>query len=483
MKNHKLLISNLIIVLSIVAGFIGIVHRDTSSYQDLVEKHLENIVSLADINISKHIENSMTKPVMVSKTMANDEFLKGWILHEQDKDNAYLDTLYSYLKAYQVKYNYDTVFCISAKTGSYYYQDGFNKTISQNNDHDVWYYNFIESGNEYDLEIDTNEASDNSITVFVNFRVEDDDGNLLGIIGVGLHESSIEEMIRTYEKDYDLSVYIINSGGAKTSFEGDTNIFIKESTLAQRTKINGNINLNKSGESKLQWFTSGKERKCLITKYSDALGWYLILEKDTNSISSTFQKGIKRNFVQMLITLAACIMVTTAVFVNYNQRMVEIENTDELTGLSNRKLFSKKYPKFLRKHREKKKTLFMFDIDRFKGINDTFGHVFGNAVLAMVGENLQKTINEYGIASRWGGDEFLGIMTVEPDEAEQILKMFMELLKNQEENICCSVTISVGIAEYDEKLSTEQMIKKVDEAMYQSKQGGRNTITVLGKNS
>ncbi|MEN6351082.1 MAG: hypothetical protein ABFD08_17015 [Syntrophomonas sp.] len=103
MKKHMLLISNMLIIISIVVGFTAIVYKDKKSYQQLAEKHLENIVSLADINISNHIENSMSKSVMVSKTMANDEFLKAWLLKEPENagNDTYLGQLYSYLKAYQ----------------------------------------------------------------------------------------------------------------------------------------------------------------------------------------------------------------------------------------------------------------------------------------------------------------------------------------------------------------------------------------------
>lgn len=480
MKKHMLLISNLIIILSIVIGFIGVVYKDTKAYQDLAEKHLENILSLSDEDISNHIENSMTKPVMVSKTMANDEFLKGWLLKEPENvgNDTYMKQLYSYLKAYQQKYDYTTVFCVSEQTGNYYYQDGLNKTISKNDEHDIWYYNFIESNHEHDLEVDTNEVNGNKITVFVNFRVEGSDGKLLGVIGVGLQVDSIEDMIKTYENDYDLSVYIINVGSAKNSFTGKTNIFIQEDELAEYTGISDKIELNKSDVPKMQWFTSGDERKCLITKYNEPLGWYLVLEKDTNSISSAFQERIKSSVLFMMITLAACIMVTTTVFLNYNQRIITIENTDELTGLPNRKLFLKQYPVFVRKHRERK-TLFMLDIDNFKNINDTYGHIFGNTVIAMAGEDLRNAIKGYGIAARWGGDEFFGILTLEPEEAKRILSQFMDTLNNENKDECYRMKVSIGLCEIDGKLSMEQMIKKVDEAMYLSKEGGRNRITIL----
>lgn len=480
MKKHMLLISNMIIILAVVAGFTISVYKDTKSYQQLAEKHLENVVSLADTEISNHIDNYMSKPVMVSKTMANDEFLKTWLSKEPEGagNDAYLRQLYNYLKAYQLKYGYTTVFCVSAQTGNYYYQDGLNKTISKDDSHDVWYYNFISSGHEYDLEVDTNQANHNNITVFVNFRVVGDDGKLLGVIGVGLKASFIEDMVRAYEKDYNLSTYIINVGGAANSFKGSTDIFVSQDKLPEYTGIKDKIKMNKSGDSEIQWFTSEGERKCLITKYDGTLGWYLVLEMKTNSIYSSFQERIKSNVLFMLFSLVACILVTTAVFINYNKRIVAIENTDDLTGLLNRKLFTKQYQTFVRKYREQKKMLFMLDIDHFKEVNDRYGHIFGNAVLAMVADELRKAINGYGIAARWGGDEFIGILAVEPGEAQRILSQFKDALKSEEKDSGYSVTVSVGIIEINEKLSMEQIIKKADELLYCSKENGRDRITV-----
>lgn len=481
MKKHILLLSNLVIIFSIVVGFAGIVYKDTTAYQDLAEKHMENVLSLADKNISSHIEDAMTKPVMVSKTMANDEFLKRWLMQEPEnvKNDAYLKQLYIYLKAYQEKYDYTTVFCVSSKTGNYYYQDGLNKTISKEDTHDIWYYNFVGSGHEYDLEVDTNQTKNDYITVFVNFRVESESGELLGVIGVGLQVDALEDTVCSYEKDYGLSVYIINELGSRTSFTGDTSIFIKKDDLSKLTGITDNIRLNESETPLLQWYTANGERKCLITKYNETLGWHFILEMNTSSISSVFQDRVKSNILFMLAALIACTMVSTTVFVNYNQRVIAIENTDELTGLPNRKQFSKLYLRFIRKYRNRKKTLVMFDIDRFKAINDTYGHIFGNEILTIVGEELRKAINGYGIAARWGGDEFLSILTVEPDKAKQIMERLMTSLKNQEKGEAYSVTVSVGILEVDKKLGMEQLIKKVDEALYRSKENGRNQISIV----
>ena len=228
----------------------------------------------------------------------------------------------------------------------------------------------------------------------------------------------------------------------------------------------------------MQWFTSGDKRKCLITRYDDTLGWFLLLEKDTSSISSTFQNRIKDNILFMLISMFVCIAVTTAIILNYNQRMVEMENTDDLTGLPNRKLFGKQCQAFISKNRDRKKTVFMLDVDNFKNINDTKGHIFGNEILAAVGERLKKAVDGHGIAARWGGDEFLGILRADTVEAEQILGRFMEALKNEEKHGDCTITVSVGLAKMDGRYTTEQVIDQADKALYCSKEVGRDRVTV-----
>jgi hypothetical protein len=109
---------------------------------------------------------------------------------------------------------------------------------------------------------------------------------------------------------------------------------------------------------------------------------------------------------------------------------------------------------------------------------DTYGHLFGNAILSMVGEELRKTIDGHGLAVRWGGDEFLGILTADTAEAQQILARFMDAIKNEDKDDRYNVTVSVGIAELSGKPSIEEAVKRADQALYRSKKDGRNRITV-----
>ena len=86
------------------------------------------------------------------------------------------------LRGLERKYGYNSVFLISAKTNNYYHYNGIHKHISPDDAHDVWYYNFLKTGKSYALDVDTDEADHNTLTVFVDWNKQQLDGELDEII-------------------------------------------------------------------------------------------------------------------------------------------------------------------------------------------------------------------------------------------------------------------------------------------------------------
>lgn len=173
---------------------------------------------------------------------------------------------------------------------------------------------------------------------------------------------------------------------------------------------------------------------------------------------------------------------------NYQQSLFKAANMDALTQLYNKKYFLDVLPKemsFSRRAHEPL-SLMMLDVDHFKKINDTHGHLAGDAVLKALGAHLAKHVRLENVASRYGGEEFAVILrNCDAELAHTIaerLRISMEAntVIFREEKI--SVTISIGIATYaDENFATmEDFIHKADEFLYEAKRTGRNkTITVL----
>ncbi|WP_196601046.1 diguanylate cyclase [Pectinatus frisingensis] len=166
-----------------------------------------------------------------------------------------------------------------------------------------------------------------------------------------------------------------------------------------------------------------------------------------------------------------------------SQTKEELEHSlqiDFLTGLYNRRFLIEKMEEIIKKCDEKSKTLsiIMMDIDFFKKINDKYGHDCGDFVLQEVAKCFQECIREYGYISRWGGEEFLILL---PSFDKKRAFGIAEKLRHNIENhnflcgeIAIKVTLTLGIAVYDGKMTLDSLIKFADIAVYKGKKNGRN---------
>jgi diguanylate cyclase (GGDEF)-like protein/PAS domain S-box-containing protein len=154
---------------------------------------------------------------------------------------------------------------------------------------------------------------------------------------------------------------------------------------------------------------------------------------------------------------------------------------DVLTGLPNRMLFEKRLNQVVSKaiRNQTSGALFFLDLDRFKSINDTLGHSFGDRMMVEVDSRLQTVCHRADLVARFGGDEFVILMEqVESREhAEQIAERILSLFdqKIEQDNYQIKIATSVGIALFpNHGLDTEELIKQADVAMYEAKRAGRN---------
>lgn len=156
--------------------------------------------------------------------------------------------------------------------------------------------------------------------------------------------------------------------------------------------------------------------------------------------------------------------------------------TDGLTGVYNRAKFnSLLLSEISRVQRYSHPlSLIMFDIDRFKSINDTFGHQEGDAVLKGVAELVSSSVREQDLFARWGGEEF---MTLALESELQATKLLAEKLRGEIEEAdfgdVGTVTCSFGVTEFKKEDSIESFIKRADDALYKAKESGRNRVEVL----
>ncbi len=169
-----------------------------------------------------------------------------------------------------------------------------------------------------------------------------------------------------------------------------------------------------------------------------------------------------------------------------NELLLELSNTDHLTGLFNRRFLMECLDKEVQRARRKdgQVALLLLDIDHFKRVNDTHGHLQGDVVLQKVALHIQKELRSYDIAARYGGEEFVAVL---PDtslkEAFNVADRirlsvqgmhFAGSLSNER------VTVSLGVALFPALGidDTDGLLRTADEALYLAKERGRNRVVV-----
>lgn len=168
------------------------------------------------------------------------------------------------------------------------------------------------------------------------------------------------------------------------------------------------------------------------------------------------------------------------------EKLKKLSITDGLTQLFNsRHFYAQLKGEIGRSNRYKHPlSLLLLDIDHFKNYNDTYGHLEGDKVLVRLGQVIKQVLRKMDSAYRYGGEEFTVILpeTVGA-EAETVAQRLRITVEN--ENFTPStvedvpITISVGVTEYNPKEDIATFIQRADQAMYTSKQEGRNRVTCL----
>ncbi|MBC7963561.1 MAG: diguanylate cyclase [Steroidobacteraceae bacterium] len=167
-----------------------------------------------------------------------------------------------------------------------------------------------------------------------------------------------------------------------------------------------------------------------------------------------------------------------------NELLLELSNTDHLTGLFNRRYMMDALEKEVQRCTRKggNLSLIMLDIDHFKKVNDTYGHLQGDEVLKRVATLMQKELRSYDCAARYGGEELVSIL---PDStlreavfvADRI-RLSLQGLKFSGDLSALNLTASLGVACFPVPgiTTVDGFIKLTDDALYRAKKNGRNRV-------
>ncbi|MDH4164552.1 MAG: sensor domain-containing diguanylate cyclase, partial [Nitrospirota bacterium] len=194
------------------------------------------------------------------------------------------------------------------------------------------------------------------------------------------------------------------------------------------------------------------------------------------------------HLIQSLATHAAVVLERNALE-HQTERLRKLTITDPLTGLQNRRhLQDRLEEEMARSQRHGRSlSLLMLDVDRFKLLNDTFGHQAGDDALRLIAQLLLKTVRHMDILARYAGDEFLVIL---PETDTALARRIAERIRQdiaalrlprrgRTNAAAADITVSIGIASYpDHGEEVEQLLERSDQALYRAKARGRNRTEV-----
>lgn len=168
-----------------------------------------------------------------------------------------------------------------------------------------------------------------------------------------------------------------------------------------------------------------------------------------------------------------------------DKKLIEkISQTDQLTKVFNRlKLDEVLFEEITRNDRYNLDfSIILLDIDNFKSINDTFGHLIGDKVLIEIANILTKNIRKTDILGRWGGEEFLIICTnTDIKGVQKIAESLRQTIEKTDFQGVGNITASFGATQFYRHEQEEDMLKRADEALYLSKNNGRNQVNIVLK--
>ena len=479
-KNRIALLSWLTLILLLGLFATSIANYSVAS-NSLRSSIVERELPITSDSLYSEIQHDLVLPVFISGQMASNTLLHDWALNGESE----LDSIQRYLNEVKSKQNALTSFFVSEKTKNYYSADGLFKTVSPTDEADQWYYRVRELEQPYEINIDYDATHSNMMTVFVNYRIVDTEGNFLGVTGIGLSLASVTEMVQHYQQRYKRKIFFVDRDGHET---------LNGLSKAENAKsIRNQMGIQQIAERILKGdkksissvYRQNGSNIQVNSRYIEKLRAFLIVEQSADEAMAPLNRylGMSLAFSTISSLLVLGIILLTAD--RHHKQAEKIASTDVLTGLENRLYVESRIQSLVDNYRTEGQnfSVVLFDIDRFKSINDQHGHLAGDKALACIAECAQQQIRSNDMIFRWGGEEFLVLLKncKVPDAlkvAEKIRQTVSSLEIQVTDDVSLSATVSLGVGQYQAGEDSDELLARIDKALFLAKQNGRNRTEI-----
>ncbi len=279
---------------------------------------------LTSDNIFSEIQQDIIRPIYISSVMAHNTFLRDWIRDgEQD-----VTLIAGFLSEIKRAYGTFTSFYVSERTRNYYYPEGILKQVREDEERDIWYFRVREMEQEYEINIDPDLANKDEMTVFINHRVYDYDGNYIGATGIGLATHSVLKMVESYRERFDSDIYFVAPDGTIV-LRSDRRDSISASIFHEPGLSPLASDILDGGKHAFRYTVNG-ERLHVNSRFIPELNWFLL-------VTQSESESVAHVYTTLTINLILCVMVTvvvlalTALAINAYQRVMQRQQDEILS--------------------------------------------------------------------------------------------------------------------------------------------------------
>jgi len=416
--------------------------------------------------VNETIDGALAEPVNVSRTLAQSELVIEAVSMDKLEGTETEKAMVEYMKRIRDEFDYQMVFVASDKTKAYYTYDGLSRYMDTENDpRDSWYKEYVNRNVKYELNVDADKDNNMSLAVFVNMEILDENGNYIGACGVAMSMEALMNIISEYEREYDLSVFLVDPNG-----------LVQVSTdrgKIEQEYVDTSI-MEQIGKNEITYQRNVKNSR--LTKYMSELGWYLIVDDNLPDKLNVF-RIIYPSIIIYIIGIGLMI-VFTFLFGRHEKHKnaairanKEMSETDQLTGVYNRYAFDNHIAKIEEEGIPKDLAVIMIDINGLKNVNDNLGHNAGNEMVVGTAKCIKDAFDSIGKIYRIGGDEFNVLLCCDETKLNNSISKFHRQIGRWQGEFVDELSAAIGVAESNKypDASINELINEADKLMYRNK--------------
>ncbi|MBV7480670.1 sensor domain-containing diguanylate cyclase [Pseudomonas sp. PDM31] len=446
----------------------------------------DNIVNtelpLTSDTVYSEIQKDLVRPILISSMMSRDTFMRDWVVNGE-KDS---DQMTRYLNEVMTHYGAYTAFFVSNTSLTYYHAKGVLKQVKATEPRDAWYFRVRDMNDPYEINLDPDLANKDNLTFFINYKVYDYNNRFIGAAGVGLTVDAVIKLIDKYQQRYQRSVYFVDNFArlVLTGAEGGPQGAQIGQKLSQLSSMKDLVSqLPKPHIGSYEYSVQGQGH-FLNVRFIPELNWYLFVDKREDGALNDIRQSLYLNLLICLVVTLVVMVLLNRVIKRFQDRIQAQATLDSLTELPNRRGFDLLAVQAIHEAQRELNplTALLLDLDHFKALNDTYGHLAGDQVLSGFARDLQSCLRHCDIVCRWGGEEFIVLLKdTDAETGHEIAEKIRQYVAHQRyayNEHMMQVTVSIGLTALQPDDTLHSLLSRADHGMYRAKQSGRNRTCV-----